>query len=140
MSKHIKARSIRHRDSSIGAREIALAGLGAASLARKQVLKSLVDVSGIASRLPEASASLLEGLTDGAQALKSTATSKAAAFRRRADSLARLAGGEVRHRIAPLLAKLGVSRKTKARKPVASKRRSSASRNSAPKRNVRNTA
>ncbi len=119
MSKQIKARSIRHRPSSIGAREIALAGLGAASLARKQAIKSFAEFSAIAGRLPEASAIFVEGLGERGQALKDTVIAKAASLRQRADNLAGIASAEIGQRIAPLLATLGVKRTPAKRERVA---------------------
>ena len=118
MSKQIKARSIRHRPSSIRAREIALAGLGAASLARRQAIKSFAEFSAIAGRLPEASAIFAEGLGERAQALKDTVVAKAASLRQRADNLAGIASAEIGQRIAPLLATLGVKRTPAKRKQV----------------------
>jgi hypothetical protein len=140
MSKQIKAHPIRHNDPSIGAREIALAGLGAASLARKQAVKSFAEFSAFANRLPEASAILVEGLGERTQALKDTVVAKAVSLRKRAGNVAQIASGELEQRIAPLLARLGVKNKPAKRKPVASKGRAKAKRKNATKRTSRKAA
>jgi hypothetical protein len=141
MSKQIKARSIRHPDSSIGAREIALAGLGAASLARKQAIKSFSELYAIADRLPEASAIFLEGIGERAQALKDAVVTNSSSLRNRVDQLARIASVEVEHRIAPLLAAFGVQRKATRRKPLKARRGVKAkTRKGAAKRTTRKAA
>ena len=118
MSKQIKAHPIRYNDSSIGAREIALAGLGAASLASKLAVKSFAELSAIANRLPEASAILVEGIGERAQALKDATLAKAASLRARVEGLADIVSGEIQQRTAPLRARLGVERKVAVRKPA----------------------
>jgi len=140
MSKQIKAHPIRHNDSSIGAREIALASLGAASLARKKAVKSFAELSAFANRLPEASAILVEGFGERSRAFKDTVVAKAVSLRKRADNLARIASGEVEQRLAPLLARFGVKNKPAKRKPVASKGRAKTKRKSATKRTSRKAA
>ena len=140
MSKQIKARPIRQNDASIGAREIALASLGAASLARKQLVKSLAELSAIADRLPEASTILVEGIGERAQTLRDTVVAKAISLRQRAGNLGEIASGELEQRIAPLLARLGFTRKPAPRKPVASQRRAKATRKNPAKRVGRKAA
>ena len=140
MSKQIKAHPIRHNDSSIGAREIALAGLGAASLASKQAVKSFAELSAIANRLPEASAILVEGFAERVQALKNTVVAEVVSLRKRADNMVQIAKGELEQRTAPLLARLGVKRKPATRKSVASKSRAKTKRKSATKRTGRKAA
>lgn len=140
MSTQIKAHPIRHTDSSIGAREIALAGLGAASLAGKQAVKSFAELAAIANRLPVASAILIEGLVERTQALKDTSVAKVASLRVRAEGLATIVRGEVEQRIAPLLRNLGIQRKLVASKRVAFKPRAKTTRKTAKKRTGRKAA
>lgn len=141
MSKQIKAHPIRHLEASIGARELALAGLGAASLARKQAIKSFLELSAIAGRLPEASAIFVEGIGERAQALTDAAVAQTLSLRKRTERLVKAASEEVEQRIAPLLEKFTGGRKRAIRKPLKGKRSGKApARKSQAKRSTRKAA
>ncbi|HEV2607164.1 MAG TPA: hypothetical protein VGT79_04195 [Xanthomonadaceae bacterium] len=101
MSKQIKARPMnRPTDVRTGARQVLLAGIGAASLLRKNAGKSWAEATAIAGRMPEATSILIEGLGERSQAFRDEliVRAKAATTNLVAD---------VESRLQPLLRKFG---------------------------------
>lgn len=127
MSKQIKARPMnRTTDVRTGAREVLLAGIGAASLLRKNAGKSWAEATAIAGRMPEATSILIEGIGERSQAFTDELIERAKAATTNLIA-------DVESRLQPLLRRFGettvglgivVSRQgkrgaaSKARKPV----------------------
>jgi hypothetical protein len=127
MSKQIKARPMnRSTDVRTGARQVLLAGIGAASLLRKNAGKSWAEATAIAGRMPEATSILIEGLGERSQAFRDELIERARAAKTNLVA-------DMESRLQPLLRKFGettvslgivVSRQRqrgaekKARKPV----------------------
>ena len=92
MSKQIKAQPMSRARRP--ARNVVLAGIGAASLLRKNVGKSLTEAAGIVGRLPEASSIMLEGISERSGAMIEEIGARGNAFRWEFARLARLVGRE----------------------------------------------
>ncbi len=117
MSKQIKARPMNRktdlrsstlRSSTLrsSARDVVLAGIGAASLLRKNAGKSLADVAGVIERLPEASSILIEGIGERSTAMIEELGARGNAFRWEFARLVRVAGKEASARTTNLVAEV----------------------------------
>lgn len=110
MSKQIKARPMNRKtdlhSSSLrsSARDVVLAGIGAASLLRKNAGKSWAEVSGVIERLPEASSILIEGIGERSNAMIEEIGARGNAFRWEFERLARVVGKEASARTTNLVA------------------------------------
>ena len=111
-------------------RHLLLAGIGAVSLGRKQVIEAyangVVDAAQIGSRAQEALQAAAQGFVEQAQVLRKQAQAKAAPLRRTVVALASEAGELARVQLAPVFARLGVKaparpRKAARRKPAAAR-------------------
>jgi hypothetical protein len=101
MSKQIKARPMnRPTDVRTGARQVLLAGIGAASLLRKNAGKSWAEATAIAGRMPEATSILIEGLGERSHAFRDELIERAKA------ATTNLVA-DVESRLQPLLRKFG---------------------------------
>ncbi len=110
MSRQIKARPMRNHAQYIGLREIMLAGFGAASLARKQALKTLDQLAVLAADLPDQSEALRERVSETSQSLLDHAIVAADDLRIQAMHWATQAGKEIQSRAKPVLADFGFKR------------------------------
>ena len=115
MSKQIKAQPMNRERRP--ARDVLLAGIGAASLLRKNAGKSLSEAAAIVGRLPEASSIMLEGIGERGGAMIEEIGVRGNAFRWEFARLARVFGREasdatanaladVQLRLQPLLRKI----------------------------------
>jgi len=100
MSKQIKASPMnRTTDVRTGARQVLLAGIGAASLLRKNAGKSWAEATAIAGRMPEATSILIEGIGERSQAFRDE-------FIERAKAATTNLVADVEARLHPVLRKL----------------------------------
>jgi hypothetical protein len=107
MSKQIKARPMnRTTDVRTGARQVLLAGIGAASLLRKNAGKSWAEATAIASRMPEATSILIEGLGERSQAFREDLIVRAENLGKRAKVATTNLVADVELRVQPVLRKL----------------------------------
>ncbi|MEO7478340.1 MAG: hypothetical protein ABIT64_03805 [Lysobacteraceae bacterium] len=134
MSKQIKARSTKRKaQARTDGRDMWLAGIGAASLLRKNATKAYADASVVVAQLPEKSAEFIEVIVERANAFKVEFVNRVVpTFGRRVKSMASEGVATIESRLRPLLGKLGV--KTKPAKVT--KRRKIAARKAAAKRVV----
>ena len=134
MSKQIKARSThRKAQARTDGRDVLLAGIGAASLLRKNATKAYVDASAAVAQLPEKSAEFIEAFAERANAFKVEFVNRVApTFGRRIKSMATDGVATVESRLRPLLGKLGV----KIKRTKVAKRRKVAVKKTSAKRSV----
>jgi len=108
MSKQIKAQPVnRKTDVRTGARDVLLAGIGAASLLRKNAGASWAEAKAIAKRIPAASSIMVEGIGESGQAFKAELIDRAEAFGKRAKAATTNLVADVESRLQPLLRKFG---------------------------------
>ncbi len=106
MSKQIKAQPMnRKTDVRVGARDMLLAGVGAASLLRKNAGKYWSEATAIARRIPAASSILAEGIGERSQAFRDELIERANALGERANTAAGELVADVESRLRPLLRK-----------------------------------
>ena len=134
MSKQVKARSMnRKTEARTGGRDVLLAGIGAASLLRRNAGKAFVDAAAAIGQLPEKSAELVEAFGERANAFKVEFVWRVGpSFGRKVKALASDGVATVESRLRPLLGKLGI--KSPATK--AGKRRKAATGKASAKRAV----
>ena len=107
MSKQIKARPMnRTTDVRTGARQVLLAGIGAASLLRKNAGKSWAEATAIAGRMPEATSILIEGLGERSQAFRDELIVRAEKLGKRAKVATTNLVADIESRLQPALRKL----------------------------------
>ena len=132
MSKPIKARSTKRKSQvRTEGRDMWLAGIGAASLLRKNATKAYVDATAAVAQLPEKSAEFIEATVERANAFKVEFVNRMVpAFGRQVKSMASDGIATIESRLRPLLGKLGV----KAKSAKVAKRRKIGARKTAAKR------
>ncbi len=102
MSKQTKAQPMNRERRP--ARDVLLAGIGAASLLRKNAGKSLTEAAAIVGRLPQASSIMLEGIGERTGAMVEEIGARGNAFRWEFARLARVFGREAAAATAEALA------------------------------------
>lgn len=95
--------NIRSATTRPGAREVLLAGIGAASLLRKNTGAALKEAVAIAGRAPKAAGIAIEGIGEQGRFYRERATARATALGQRAVAVAGELSSTVRTRLQPAL-------------------------------------
>jgi hypothetical protein len=115
-------RTARKTKTELTPRAVLLAGIGAASLCRKQALKSVDGLAAGADTLRNRAESAARDAGSTVAKLRKQAKAKLAPVQKQATQFAQLAQAEFEARFAPVLAKLGAKAPTKKRPARAAKR------------------
>lgn len=115
-------RPVRKTKTELTPRAVLLAGIGAASLCRKQALKSVDDLANGADTLRSRAQTVARDAGSTVAKLRKQAKAKLAPVQKQAAQFAQLAQAEFEARFAPVLVKLGAKAPAKKRPARAAKR------------------
>jgi hypothetical protein len=115
-------RSVRKTKTEVTPRAVLLAGIGAASLCRKQALKSVDSLATGADSLRNRAQTAAREAGGAAAKLGKQAKARLAPVQKQAAQFAQLAQAEFEARFAPVLVKLGAKAPTKKRPARSAKR------------------
>ena len=115
-------RSVRKTKTELTPRAVLLAGIGAASLCRKQALKSVDDLATGADTLRNRAQTAARDAGSTVAKLRKQAKARLAPVQKQAAQFAQLAQAEFEARFAPVLVKLGAKAPAKKRPARTAKR------------------